>query len=139
MKSLLLAAIVLVALAGSHDCGPVPPPSAAETAEDSEAERVDPTEEELLEQQALLKGEKERRMFRIKLWAARLKGDKRSVYRNHGYPSSRYREMTLDRVTETWTYLEEGKRFTFRDNNLIREKDFLPSAAGKMSFQPVTP
>jgi hypothetical protein len=85
-------------------------------------------DDEILAEQKYVQGKRERRLFRIKRLGALLKGDMLDTYETYGYPSSRYREEVMGRVVERWTYLEEGKQFTFRDGALIRERQFAPGS-----------
>ena len=91
-------------------------------------------DEELLSQRRVVASELERRQFRIRWWAAHLADDMRDVYDSYGYPSSRYREEVMGRLVERWTYIEHGRRFTFKDGELIEERRFAPgSFKGDMS------
>jgi hypothetical protein len=87
------------------------------------------TQEDLLEVQASVHGRRGRRLFKNAYWAAGLTGDMKKVYGSHGYPSSRYREQKAGVLLEKWTYLEEGKQFTFRDSRLTRTREFNPGSA----------
>ncbi len=75
-----------------------------------------------------LHGKRERRLFRLQQWAKRLKGDMKTIYETYGFPSSRYREEMMGRVTEKWTYLSDGFEFTFRESKLIKTRRFNPSS-----------
>jgi hypothetical protein len=83
---------------------------------------------ELLSQRKVVASELERRQFRIKWWAAHLPEDMSEIYEEFGYPSSRYREEVMGRLVERWTYVKEGRRFTFRDGQLIEEREFTPGS-----------
>jgi len=74
-----------------------------------------------------LHGKRERRLFRLQQWAKSLKGDMKRIYDTYGFPSSRYREATMGRVVERWTYLSRGLEFTFQDTRLIRTRRFIPA------------
>jgi len=69
-----------------------------------------------------LHGKRERRLFRLENWVRSLKDDMKVVYETYGIPSSRYREETMGRIVEKWTYLDKGLEFTFQDGKLIRQK-----------------
>lgn len=69
----------------------------------------------------VVESKREKRAFRIKMWIRGLRGDKKRIHSEYGYPSGRYREEVMGEVTETWVYAEEQKKFTFKGNNLIRE------------------
>jgi hypothetical protein len=82
---------------------------------------------------------REKRIFRMKWWAARLKGDMKATYLEHGYPSYRYREYVMGSVVEKWTYLRKGKQFTFKDARLIDVRSFRPGtigAFGRLTLHP---
>lgn len=67
-------------------------------------------------------GKKARKQIRRMLFIEMLEGDKKAVYDAYGYTPHRIRINAAGRVTERWTYYEEGLQFTFdRDSNLIEE------------------
>jgi hypothetical protein len=106
---------------------------AQETTEEADTE-VTPAEEEitqedLLEDQASVRGKRGRRLFKTAYWAAGLTGDKKRIYDAHGYPSSRYREHKAGVMIEKWTYLEAGRQFVFRGDKLARTRRFAPGSA----------
>lgn len=74
----------------------------------------------------LARGKRGRKMWRISRWVDQLSGDKAEVYNSYGMPSSRYREDTLGRVEEIWTYLDEGIEITFRGDSIIRTRRISP-------------
>jgi hypothetical protein len=76
----------------------------------------------------LVMTENEIRAYRLKLWAALLKGDMKDVYDAYGAPSTRYRESTMGRVIEKWTYADQGKEFSFQDGKLMKTVDFQPGS-----------
>jgi hypothetical protein len=43
-------------------------------------------------------------------------------------PSSRYREETLGRVQEMWTYQDQGVEIAFEGDSIIRTKRFTPGS-----------
>ena len=84
------------------------------------------TENEEVGSLRLARGKHGRKMWRANRWADQLSGDKAEVYNSYGMPSSRYREDTLGRVEETWTYLGEGIEITFRGDSIIRTRRITP-------------
>jgi hypothetical protein len=76
----------------------------------------------------LVMTENELRAYRLKLWAALLKGDMKGVYDTYGAPSTRYRESTMGRVVEKWIYADQGKEFSFEDGKLVKTIDFKPGS-----------
>jgi hypothetical protein len=84
------------------------------------------SDKDLLAQRRVVASELERRQFRIKWWAAHLPDGMKAVYDEYGYPSSRYREDVMGRLIERWTYVEQGRRFTFRDGQLVESRQFTP-------------
>ncbi|MFH1311771.1 MAG: hypothetical protein ABIJ00_00955 [Candidatus Eisenbacteria bacterium] len=99
----------------------------AGSAESPEAAEIRAQEDkDLLSQRKVVASELERRQFRIKWWAAHLTDDMRDVYDEYGYPSSRYREEVMGRLVERWTYVDQGRRFGFKDGQLIEERQFAP-------------
>lgn len=97
-----------------------------------------PDEEDAIPDPASVHGKRERRQFRIIWWAAHLRGDMKRIYETHGYPSSRYREEVMGRVVEKWTYIDEGKVFTFRDGRLTEKRQFNPGSFRGYSSRVVT-
>jgi hypothetical protein len=85
------------------------------------------TEEEVVGGLRLAKGKHGRKMWRATRWVDQLSGDKAKVFDSYGMPSSRYREETLGRVEETWTYLEQGMEITFQGDSIIRTKKIAPA------------
>ena len=83
-------------------------------------------EEEIVGGLRLAKGRHGRKMWRTTYWVSQLSGDKAKVFDAWGMPSSRYREETMGRVTEMWTYLDQGVEITFEGDKLIRTKNFTP-------------
>ncbi|MGQ9603100.1 MAG: hypothetical protein ACUVUU_02715 [bacterium] len=69
-----------------------------------------------------LHGKRERRLFRLENWVKSLKDDMKTVYETYGIPSSRYREESMGRVVEKWTYLDKGLEFTFQDAKIISQR-----------------
>jgi hypothetical protein len=105
-------------------------PEAAETVEPTEGdEEREVTRQDLLERLDEVHGKRGRRLFKAAYWAAGLEGDMKAIYQEHGHPSGRYREIKTGVVFETWTYLDLGKRFVFRDGNLAGTRDFNPGSA----------
>lgn len=96
-------------------------------AQDTSGEEEEITQEELLKGRGTVHGKRGRKNFKTAYWAAGLKGDMKEIYEEYGYPSARYRDETLGRVEEKWTYIEAGKQFTFRDSRLLRETNLIPS------------
>jgi hypothetical protein len=76
----------------------------------------------------LVMTENETRAYRLKLWAALLKGDMKEVYDTYGAPSTRYRESTMGRVIEKWIYADQSKEFSFQDGKLMKTVDFRPGS-----------
>jgi len=76
----------------------------------------------------LVMTENETRAYKLKLWAALLKGDMKDVYGTYGAPSMRYRESTMGRVVEKWVYAGKGKEFSFEGGNLAKTVDFKPGS-----------
>ncbi len=126
MKTAFGCALVLVTLLGLTATGGLLAEE-AEVAPSKEAAEVRTQEDkDLLSQRKVVASELERRQFRIKWWAAHLPDDMRDVYDEYGYPSSRYREEVMGRLVERWTYLGQGRRFAFKDGQLIEERQFSP-------------
>lgn len=84
------------------------------------------TEEEIVGGLRLAKGKHGRKMWRTTRWVDQLSGDKAKVFDSYGMPSSRYREETLGRVEETWTYLDQGVEITFQGDSIVRTKRITP-------------
>jgi hypothetical protein len=134
MKTIFGCILVLVTVLGTvgfsgllaDDTDPV---------ESSEAAELKAQEDlELLAERKLVADEQERRQFRIKWWAAHITDDMKDVYDEYGYPSSRYREEVMGSLVERWTYVEQGRRFAFKDGQLIEERRFAPGTfKGDMS------
>jgi hypothetical protein len=76
----------------------------------------------------LVMTENETRAYRLKLWAALLRGDMKDVYNTYGAPSTRYRESTMGRVVEKWVYAGRGKEFSFEGGKLGKTVDFRPGS-----------
>jgi hypothetical protein len=91
------------------------------------AEEEEISQEDLLKARGTVHGKRGRRNFKTAYWAAGLEGDMKEIYEAYGYPSARYREEKMGRIEEKWTYIEAGKRFTFRDGKLLNERDYVPS------------
>jgi hypothetical protein len=70
------------------------------------------------------KGKRQRRLERIKLWAAGLTGDRLAVYLAYGMPSHRHFESKLGETTEVWTYHQQGKTLIFSNGVLSRTVTF---------------
>ena len=83
-------------------------------------------EEEVVGGLRLAKGKHGRRMWKTTRWVSQLSGDKAKVFDSWGMPSSRYREDTLGRITEMWTYQDQGVEITFEGDTIIRTKRFTP-------------
>jgi hypothetical protein len=112
--------------------------SAAESP-NSTRESLSEEEQSLLAERKMVESMREKRIFRMKWWAARLKGDMKATYMEHGHPSYRYREYVMGSVVEKWTYLRKGKQFTFKDSRLIDARSFRPGtlgAFGRLTLQP---
>jgi hypothetical protein len=84
-------------------------------------------EEEMVGGLRLTKGKHGRKMWRTNYWVNSLTGDKAKVFDSYGMPSSRYREETMGRVEETWTYLEQGLEIVFSGDNIARTKRSFPT------------
>ena len=133
MKTIFGYTLVLVTALGLAGFGDL---LAAETdaVESAEAELKAQEDKDLLSQRQVVASELERRQFRIKWWAAHLTDDMRDVYDEYGYPSSRYREEAMGRLVERWTYIKQGRRFAFKDGQLVEERQFSPGTfKGDMS------
>ncbi len=121
-----LAIALLIILAPAYSYGVI---KANPKAGKSEVPTITSTgREDSLAELRSLHGKRERRLFRLHLWARSLKGDMKHIYDTYGFPSTRYREETMGRVTEKWTYLTQGLEFTFRDGKLIKTRHFIPSS-----------
>lgn len=83
-------------------------------------------EEETVGGLRLAKGKHGRKMWRSTYWVSQLSGDKARVFDAWGMPSSRYREEAMGRVTEMWTYHDQGMEITFEGDKIIRTKRFTP-------------
>jgi hypothetical protein len=83
-------------------------------------------EEEMVGGLRLAKGKHGRKMWRTTRWVDQLTGDKAKIFDAWGMPSSRYREDKLGRVTEMWTYHDQGVEITFEGDKAIRTKRFTP-------------
>jgi hypothetical protein len=122
--SLILALLLGVGLASAID--------AQTTSSTPEEEAL--TQEDLLRTRGSVHGRRGRRNFRTAYWAAGLEGDQLRVYESHGYPSARYRQETLGRVEETWTYIEAGKQYTFRGSDMVKERSFVPNTSTTTTY-----
>ena len=98
-------------------------------AQDTGTQEEEITQEDLLKARGTVRGKRGRSNFKVAYWAAGLEGDMKEIYEAYGYPSARYREDTMGRIEEKWTYIKAGKQFTFRDGKLTRERNFVPSAS----------
>ncbi len=68
-------------------------------------------------------GKRARRQIRHFLYPRNLRGDKRVVYRRHGYTPHRLRINGLGRVREVWRYPDRGLQFTFdADGSLVESR-----------------
>lgn len=76
----------------------------------------------------LVQSESEKRVFRMRLWASLLQGDMKEIHRIYGYPSTRYREEVLGRLTERWTYFANGKQFIFENSKLVKTLELNPGS-----------
>lgn len=83
-------------------------------------------DEEIVGGLRLAKGKRGRQMWRTARWVNQLSGDKAKVFDAWGMPSTRYRDDTLGRVTEMWTYQDQGVEITFEGDSIIRTKRFTP-------------
>jgi len=84
------------------------------------------TDEEIVGGLRLAKGKHGRKLWRSTRWSSLLTGDKAEVFDAWGMPSSRYREEKMGRVTETWTYQDQGVEITFEGAKTIRTRRFPP-------------
>jgi hypothetical protein len=84
-------------------------------------------EEEMVGGLRLAKGKHGRKMWRTNYWVNSLEGDKAKIFDSYGMPSSRYREETMGRVEETWTYLEQGLEIVFHGDKIVRTKTLFPT------------
>ena len=126
MREILILGLILALLGGPALPG-VASARVGESASQEEPSLSNQTEEDdLLSELKTVHGKRGRRLFRVKRWAALLRGDMKSTYETYGYPSSRYREEVMGRMVERWTYLEAGRQFTFSDGRLVRERRFAP-------------
>jgi hypothetical protein len=117
-----IVAALAVAVLGAAFC--VIPATAAEPGDSANAQAAPGktlTREDLLKSRNLVQSEHQQRAFRAAYWAAGLTGDKKAVYETYGYPSGRSRAEKMGTVTETWTYVQAGRSFTFRGNTLIED------------------
>lgn len=85
-------------------------------------------DEEIVGGLRLAKGKHGRKMWRTTRWVSQLSGDKAKVFDSWGMPSTRYREDTLGRVQEMWTYQDQGVEITFEGDSIIRTKRFTPGS-----------
>ena len=85
-------------------------------------------DEEIVGGLRLAKGKHGRKMWRSTRWVSMLEGDKAKVFDAWGMPSTRYREETLGRVKEMWTYQDQGVEITFEGDSIIRTKRFTPGS-----------
>jgi len=68
-------------------------------------------------------GKKARKQIRRILFLDMLEADKLAVYDAYGYTPHRLRINAAGKVTERWTYYEEGLQFTFdQEGNLVDER-----------------
>jgi hypothetical protein len=68
-------------------------------------------------------GKKARKQIRRMLFIENLERDKKAVYDAYGYTPHRIRINAAGKMTERWTYHEEGLQFTFdKESNLIEER-----------------
>jgi hypothetical protein len=120
---------MLISPAGEMLASDVAEPEADETTAPGEtSEEREVTRQDLLEQLDEVHGKRGRRLFKAAYWAAGLEGDMKVIYQEHGHPSGRYREVKAGVVFETWTYLDTGKRFVFRDGEIAGTRDFNPGS-----------
>jgi hypothetical protein len=106
----------------------LPVSALTQEASSSEQTEYEPggTEEVVVGGLRLAKGKHGRKMWRAARWVDSLTGDKAKVFDSWGMPSSRYREETLGRVVEMWTYHDQGVEITFEGDKIIRSKRFTP-------------
>jgi hypothetical protein len=73
------------------------------------------------ETQEKVKGAKERRAQRFARLIRSFKGDRKAIYEQHGFPSSRSRREESDgRIAEHWQYESKRLHFVFIGDTLIR-------------------
>lgn len=125
-------------LVGSPMAVQIVPGSGAESIK-STTESLSEEEQSLLAERKMVESMREKRIFRMKWWAARLRGDMKETYLEYGYPSYRYREYVMGSLVEKWTYLRKGKQFTFKEARLIDVRSFRPGtvgAFGRLTLRP---
>lgn len=83
-------------------------------------------DEEIVGGLRLTKGKHGRKMWRTTRWVNMLTGDKAKIFDAWGMPSTRYREDKMGRVTEMWTYQDQGMEITFEGDTIIRTTRFTP-------------
>jgi hypothetical protein len=132
---ILLGGLILGLGTAHHEVAAQAPPEQA--GPDSVANL--PDEEDTIPDRDSVHGMRERRQFRIIWWAAHLKGDMKRIYETYGYPSSRYREEVMGRIVEKWTYIDDGKMFSFRDSRLTEKRQFNPGSFKGYNSRAVTP
>jgi len=82
----------------------------------------------------LVRGRAERAALRMHRWVVGLDGARAGVFQELGVPNSRHFELTANRRTEVWTYLEPagspntyhltGTTFVFSGNDLVQVRRF---------------
>lgn len=68
-----------------------------------------------------VRGKKGRKYVRHFLLRENLKGDKKTVYEQHGFTPYRLRFNAAGKITERWRYYDEGLEFTFDDDSNLLE------------------
>jgi hypothetical protein len=126
MKITLVCTMILVLALGLAAAWGLAAEEAGSALEPKASETMPQSAQDLLAERRVVTSEREDRQFRIKWWAAHLAEDMKDVYDDYGYPSSRYREETMGRLIERWTYVKEGRSFTFRDGQLVETRRFAP-------------
>ena len=117
-----MALILIVAFLPAYALAQEPTSSNPDEAQYVEGEE----EEEVVGGLRLAKGKHGRKMWKATRWVNSLTGDKAEVFDSWGMPSSRYREEKMGRVTEMWTYHDQGVEITFEGDKIIRTKRFTP-------------
>ena len=71
-----------------------------------------------------VRGKKGRKYVRHFLLRENLKGDKKAIYEQYGFTPHRLRFDAAGKITERWSYYDEGLEFTFdADSNLLETRE----------------
>jgi hypothetical protein len=82
-----------------------------------------------------IEGKKARKNYRHKLYLKMLKGDKRAIYKRHGFTPNRLRvDHGFGEITEIWTYHDKGLEFTFDNESRLIERHSIPKEDRSVSY-----